>query len=124
MLTVQLLWPLQNPPPEQSFEQCLTFDTAAPELEELELSLNEAGVGGAKALSDAIAGKKRLKKLNLSENELEDRGALLIARAIKGLPALQVVDLTINQVGDPSYLELPAGHVLVLTTLAVPSPMW
>ncbi len=89
-------------PPEHRYEQCLGFDPAAPALEELELSLNEAGVGGARALADAIAGKTRLKKLNLSENELEDRGAVLIAKALKGLPALQVVDLTINQVGDPN----------------------
>ena len=120
-LMVLLPWPLQLPlsralssvlavctlgapavPSEQRIEQWLGFDPAAPALEELELSLNEAGVGGARALADAIAGKTRLKKLNLSENELEDRGALLIAEALKGLRALQVVDLTINQVGDRS----------------------
>ena len=120
VLMVLLPWPLQLPlsralrhclgcdpaapaaPSEQRFEQWLAFDPAAPALEELELSLNEAGVGGARALADAITGKTRLKKLNLSENELEDRGALLIAKALKGLRALQVVDLTINQVGDHS----------------------
>ena len=108
---------------EQRFEQCVGFDPAAPSLEELELSLNEAGVGGARALADAISGKTRLKKLNLSENELEDRGALLIAKALKGLPALQVVDLTINQVGDPGCqgrAGLPAVHALDLMPWSAP----
>ena len=114
-------------PSEQRFEQCLGFDPAAPSLEELELSLNEAGVGGARALADAISGKMRLRKLNLSENELEDRGALLIAKALKGLPDLQVVDLTINQVGDPSC---QGGHGTASCACArpdafgCPKPQW
>ena len=71
---------------------------AAPELEELELALNEVTPDGAKELAAALAGKSKLQKLNLRENELEDRGVILLCGPIQSLPSLQVLDLAQNQV--------------------------
>lgn len=71
---------------------------AAPELEELELALNEVTPEGAKELAAALATKTRLQKLNLRENELEDRGVILLSGPIQSLPALRILDLAHNQV--------------------------
>ncbi|KAL0024197.1 hypothetical protein WJX77_006533 [Trebouxia sp. C0004] len=71
---------------------------SAPELEELELALNEVTPAGAKELAAALAGKSRLQKLNLRENELEDRGVILLCGPIQSLPSLRVLDLAQNQV--------------------------
>ncbi len=71
---------------------------AAPELEELELALNEVTPDGAKELAAALAGKSKLQKLNLRENELEDRGVILLCGPMQSLPSLRVLDLAQNQV--------------------------
>lgn len=71
---------------------------SAPELEELELALNEVTPDGAKELAAALANKTRLQKLNLRENELEDRGVILLSGPIQSLPALHILDLAHNQV--------------------------
>ncbi|KAL3151845.1 hypothetical protein ABBQ38_012810 [Trebouxia sp. C0009 RCD-2024] len=71
---------------------------SAPELEELELALNEVTPEGAKELAAALATKTRLQKLNLRENELEDRGVILLSGPIQSLPALRILDLAHNQV--------------------------
>ena len=71
---------------------------AAPELEELELALNEVTPDGAKELAAALANKTKLQKLNLRENELEDRGVILLSGPIQSLPALRILDLAQNQV--------------------------
>lgn len=71
---------------------------AAPQLEELELALNEMTATGGKALAKALAGKTKLRRLNLRENELADPGAIALSHAVRGLPSLQSLDLTQNQV--------------------------
>ena len=71
---------------------------AAPQLEELELALNEVTPEGAKQLAAALGNKSNLQKLNLRENELEDRGAILLSGPLQALPALQTLDLAQNQV--------------------------
>ena len=73
---------------------------AVPELEQLELALNEMTVSSAKALAKALAGKTKLQRLNLRENELEDPGAIALSQAVQDLPSLQVLDLNQNQVND------------------------
>ena len=55
-----------------------------PQLEELELALNEITPEGAVAVGALLAAKPRLRRVNLRENELEDEGALAIARGIAG----------------------------------------
>lgn len=71
---------------------------AAPQLQELELALNEITAEGAVALAQMLTGKKQLRVLNLAENELEDKGACMVLGAASGLPALETLDLTLNQV--------------------------
>lgn len=71
---------------------------AAPQLEELELALNEVTPEGAKQLAAALGNKSNLQKLNLRENELEDRGAILLSGPLQALPALQTLDLAQNQI--------------------------
>ena len=72
----------------------------APELEELELALNEVTPDGAKELAAALVNKTKLQKLNLRENELEDRGVILLSGPVQSLPALRIVDLAQNQVAS------------------------
>ncbi|GMH32642.1 hypothetical protein BSKO_00476 [Bryopsis sp. KO-2023] len=72
---------------------------AAPQLETLELALNEVTPESAKKIAAALVNKKSLKKLNLRENELEDRGALLIARGLEGNETLEELDLVMNMIG-------------------------
>lgn len=80
---------------------------AAPELEELELALNEVTPDGAKELAAALANKTRLQKLNLRENELEDRGVILLSGPIQSLPALHILDLAHNQVCFLAFVPAP-----------------
>lgn len=69
----------------------------APQLEELELALNEITPQGAVAVAAAVAAKSSLRRLNLRENELEDEGAVIVAKALVGLTALESVDASANQ---------------------------
>lgn len=95
---------------------------AAPELEELELALNEVTPEGAKELAAALATKTRLQKLNLRENELEDRGVILLSGPIQSLPALRILDLAHNQVCFfKSLYQLPqqVGSPKACTTYGV-----
>eukprot|EP00887_Chlorella_sp_A99_P001191 scaffold14.g1191.t1 len=71
---------------------------AAPQLEELELALNEITAEGAGAVGALLAAKPRLRRVNLRENELEDAGALAVARGVAGLTALEALDLCANQI--------------------------
>eukprot|EP00878_Enallax_costatus_P020701 GHUV01021891.1.p1 GENE.GHUV01021891.1~~GHUV01021891.1.p1 ORF type:complete len:429 (+),score=176.02 GHUV01021891.1:75-1361(+) len=71
-------------------EVCKALVGAAPQLEVLELALNEITPVGARAVVMAVANKQQLNKLNLRENELEDAGAAIIAKALPTLPALKV----------------------------------
>lgn len=80
------------------YSSILLCVAAAPELEELELALNEVTPNGAKELAAALANKTKLQKLNLRENELEDRGVILLSGPIQSLPALRILDLAQNQV--------------------------
>ena len=77
----------------------------APELEELELALNEVTPDGAKELAAALVNKTKLQKLNLRENELEDRGVILLSGPVQSLPALRIVDLAQNQVCSLGFLQ-------------------
>lgn len=79
-------------------------NAAAPELEELELALNEVTLKAAKELAAALATKTKLQKLNLRENELEDRGVILLSGPIQSLPALRILDLAQNQVWSQTHL--------------------
>lgn len=56
---------------------------SVPNLEVLELALNEITFEATKCLGPAIAAKSNLKVLDLKENELEDAGGLVIAKAIQ-----------------------------------------
>ena len=80
------------------------YVVAAPQLEELELALNEMTVSGARAVAKALAGKSKLRRLNLRENELEDPGAIALCKAVQGLPSLQFLDLNANQVRYSSHV--------------------
>ncbi|KAI8468546.1 MAG: hypothetical protein J3K34DRAFT_8402 [Monoraphidium minutum] len=88
---------------------CAVLVGAAPELQELELALNEITPQGARAVAAALAGKAQLVRLNLRENELESAGAAAVARALPGLPALQTLDLAANQVGKAGALAVARG---------------
>eukprot|EP00775_Hariotina_reticulata_P012743 gene12743-12872_t len=76
---------------------CKALAGGAPQLEVLELALNEVTPAGAHALAVAVANKQHLARLNLRENELEDAGAVVLAKVLPSLPALQVLDLCSNQ---------------------------
>ncbi|KAK9804382.1 hypothetical protein WJX72_010405 [[Myrmecia] bisecta] len=94
---------------------------SAPDLEELDLSLNEITPDGASAVAACIARKNKLQKLTLRENELEDRGALTIARALAGLQALRAVDLCQNQIrrGGATALAKAVADKTALELLAL-----
>lgn len=70
---------------------------SAPDLEELELSLNEITPAGAAAVAACVAAKPRLRRLVLRENELEDDGVAALAPALATLRCLEEVDLSGNQ---------------------------
>jgi Ran GTPase-activating protein (RanGAP) involved in mRNA processing and transport len=72
--------------------------SAAPNLERLEMELNEITASGARPLGEALSRKARLRTLNLRENDLEDDGALFIARALSKNTNIEVVDLCTNQI--------------------------
>lgn len=63
---------------------------AAPELEDLELALNEITPASAAAVAAAVHGKSKLLRLNLRENELEDKGAATVVKGLAGNTTLQV----------------------------------
>lgn len=88
---------------------CKALAGAAPQLESLELALNEISPTGVRQVVLAIANKQKLNKLNLRENELEDEGAVTLARGLATLPALQSVDLCCNQITRAGALAVARG---------------
>lgn len=73
-----------------------------PQLETLELALNEIDSEAAVEVARTLSRCTCLQRLNLRENELCDRGATVLSLAIKKLAAagapLKVIDLTQNQI--------------------------
>eukprot|EP00879_Flechtneria_rotunda_P025913 GHRR01027571.1.p1 GENE.GHRR01027571.1~~GHRR01027571.1.p1 ORF type:complete len:312 (+),score=129.10 GHRR01027571.1:242-1177(+) len=85
---------------------CKALTGSAPQLEVLELALNEITPTGARSVVMAIAHKQQLTRLNLRENELEDAGAAVLARGLATLPALKVLELCANQIKRPGALAV------------------
>jgi len=81
---------------------------AAPDLEELDLSLNEVTAVGARSIAAALSKSlKNLKVLNMRENELENSGAKTLAAGIAASSAsLVTLDASNNQVRRPGAVAL------------------
>ena len=76
---------------------CQAVGRSSPNLQELELALNEITVEGAVSVAACVSVKSELRKLNLRENELEDGGAVVVCSGVRKLRSLEVLDLSENQ---------------------------
>jgi hypothetical protein len=82
-------------------------------LEQLRLSLNHIGAGGAAALARALERHAGLQVLWLNGNQIGDEGVAALSRALEGHKALRQLELSGNQVGDEGTTALAralAGH--------------
>lgn len=73
---------------------------SCPELEHLELSLNEISRDSSPAVATVLASKRRtLQVVVLCENDLECAGAIHVATGLQGAPALEELNLSTNMIG-------------------------
>ena len=68
-------------------------------LRQLDLSLNDIGHKGARALADALKDSK-LERLYLADNKIRDKGCVEITRALRGNQYLKKLNLIKNQIGE------------------------
>jgi len=69
-------------------------------LQTLNLGRNEIGDDGARALAEALPRNQALQTLNLGRNEIGDDGARALAEALPRNQALQTLNLGRNEIGD------------------------
>jgi Ran GTPase-activating protein 1 len=80
---------------------------SCPELEHLELSLNEISRASSPTVAQALVAKRKtLRIVVLSENELECAGAIHIATGLQGTRALEELNLSTNQIGRVGALAV------------------
>lgn len=77
--------------------QALAGASVCPNLESIELALNEISRESTPSVAAMLAARKgSLRRVGLGENELECAGAIHVATALQGAPKLEVLDLRTN----------------------------
>lgn len=85
----------------------LSQPDTCPQLEHIELSLNEISRESSPSVARMLASKKQtLRTVVLSENELECAGAIHVAAGLQGARALQELNLSTNMIGRVGALAV------------------
>ncbi|KAI9325128.1 hypothetical protein BDR26DRAFT_879969, partial [Obelidium mucronatum] len=72
----------------------------------IDLSFNEIGCDGAKAIASFLQEDKNLKELHLQSNSIDSPGGAAIAKALQMNDALQYLDISNNSIGDKAGSQL------------------
>ncbi|KAI8848200.1 hypothetical protein BC829DRAFT_394639 [Chytridium lagenaria] len=77
-------------------------------LQELDLSFNEIGDRGARAIAGFLKDDKYLKVLKLNSNSIKAEGGMAIAKALNINETLTFIDVGDNEIGDVGGMEFAA----------------
>ncbi|KAJ3212140.1 hypothetical protein HDU67_004010 [Dinochytrium kinnereticum] len=77
-------------------------------LQELDLSFNEIGDRGGRAIASFLKDDKYLRILKLNSNSIGPDGGIAIAKALNINETLQVIDISDNSIADPGGMEIAA----------------
>ncbi|KAI9322986.1 hypothetical protein BDR26DRAFT_883122 [Obelidium mucronatum] len=72
----------------------------------IDLSFNEIGCDGAKAIASFIQEDKNLKQLHLQSNNIDSPGGTAIAKALQINDSLHYLDISNNSIGDKAGSQL------------------